>query len=460
MPFEGEFAQYRSITRVMQSSVVKNLLGSCEVREIPDNEDAQSIKPADARSSCWLPEFCIAVDGSFQEVPVNNGFPGANVAYVTLSSVLLDVKKMQELDAQRPVNPKQFRKIEKAQSFDVALPGCNVVLKGMTSSEAALRKVLFDLFAGIRAWEGSETLLDTYEALLAYKPADIAGRGQHCPYESCQDANRAFKVCQGEYDCGCQKALPLYSTDALRIHEGMNHAGPNGALVAEVMQVLERTWLVHVLRAMEQKKYLHLLGRIAFVLDGPLAVFGHPAWLSNSIQRELARINAKVVELTGKDMLILGVEKSGMFVTHFEMLDKYKEGAPGRVPPQSVYLLDDGYIKQNIIFSDSDKAYGSQTYFGRKLFYKTSSGAMIVASLPFFRGEHRKQATASPDQFPRLEDALSLLDQLYSTRYPNSLVPLISAHAEAALPMNLGRRLLEELARELVSRKTDATDSH
>lgn len=452
MPFEGEFAQYRSITRVMESEVVKSLLGSCEVRLPSDEDGVNTLKPADMKPSDWLPEFCIAVDGSFQEVPVNNGFPGANVAYVTLSSVVLDVKKMREFDAQRPVNPKEFKSVEKAQSFEMALPGCNVVLKGMTSSEAAFRKVLFDMFSGISELDGGESMLETYEALLAYKPVDVEGKGQKCPYASCQEPNRAFKVGLGEYQCTCVKGLPLYSVDALRIHEGMNPAGSNGAMVAEVMQALERVWLVHVLRAIERNNYLHLLQRVAFVMDGPLAVFGHPAWLSNSIQRELARINDKVIAATGKDMLILGIEKSGVFVSHFEMLDKQKDGEPGRVPVQSVYLLDDEYIKKNIIFSESDKDYGSQTYFGRKLFYKTAAGAMIVASLPFFKDSHKKLATANADQFPRLEDAMALLDQLQSSRYKNSVVPLIAAHAEAALPLNLGRRLLEELARELVSR--------
>lgn len=453
MPFEGEFAQYRSITRVMESEVVKSLLGSCEVRLPSDEEGSNTLKPANAKPSGWLPEFCIAVDGSFQEVPVNNGFPEANVAYVTLSSVVLDVKKMRELDTQRPVNPKEFKSVEKAQSFEMALPGCNVVLKGMTSSEASFRKVLFDMFSGISELDGGESMLETYEALLAYKPADVEGKGQKCPYASCQEPNRAFKVGLSEYQCSCANRLPLYSVDALRIHEGMNPAGSNGAMVAEVMQALERVWLIHVLRAIERNNYLHLLQRVAFVMDGPLAVFGHPAWLSNSIQRELTRINEKVIAATGKDMLILGIEKSGAFVSHFEMLDKQKDGEPGRVAVQSVYLLDDVYIKKNIIFSESDKDYGSQTYFGRKLFYKTAAGAMIVATLPFLKDGHKKLATANVDQFPRLEDAMALLDQLQSSRYKNSVVPLISAHAEAALPLNLGRRLLEELARELVSRK-------
>ena len=66
----------------------------------------------------------IAIDGSHAEVDIKNGFPGAEASYVTVASVILDVAKMQKLDQQRPVNPKEFKTIEKAESIDCALPGC------------------------------------------------------------------------------------------------------------------------------------------------------------------------------------------------------------------------------------------------------------------------------------------------------------------------------------------------
>lgn len=40
-------------------------------------------------------------------------------------------------------------------------------------------------------------------------------------------------------------------------------------------------------------------------------MFGPPAWLSAAISSELKRINKKVQECTGADLLILGIEKSG-----------------------------------------------------------------------------------------------------------------------------------------------------
>jgi hypothetical protein len=66
---------------------------------------------------------------------------------------------------------------------------------------------------------------------------------------------------------------------------------------------------------------------------------------------------------------------------------------------------------------------------------------------------HEDGNRADPDQYPRLADALTLLDQLASSRFPNAISPLISANAEAAIPMNLGSRVLEELAKRLIKER-------
>jgi hypothetical protein len=291
--------------------------------------------------------------------------------------------------------------------------------------------------------------LDTFEALLDLKPKT---EKQHCPYNDCQKPQQLFQRGKGNYACSCPLKKALFSTDSLRIHEGMDPAGSNGAMYAEIMQVLERTWLIHILRTIERNNWLSSLKRIAFIMDGPLAVFGHPAWLSQAFTRELSRINKLAKEKNGDDILLVGIEKTGMFVDHFLSLDRHPDGTPGKLAAGSVCLLDDNYIKRNVIFSDSTKVYGQDTYFGRKLFYKTSSGAFVVASVPLLNDKQKILTTAELNQFNRLSDSLNLLDRLVSSRYPNSLAPLISAHAEAAIPMNLGSRVLEKIARELVTK--------
>lgn len=256
MPYEGEFAQYRSLRRIAENERVKQLLGSFRVQERSGgSRSLRTIDAAELVAADHFPSWVLAVDGSHAEVRVQNGYPQAEASYVTVAAVLIDVDKIRELDRHRPVDPREFRKTEQPDSIDCALPSCNVILDGERSAKDSLRKALFEVFVSHRMAPETESLLDTYEALLAHKPDT---REQRCPYDDCPIAGD-FRRGRGRYVCGCSQARPLYSTDALRIHEGMNLEGTNGAMFAEIMQVWERVWIVHILRTFEQKKWLPLL---------------------------------------------------------------------------------------------------------------------------------------------------------------------------------------------------------
>ncbi|MEA5420230.1 DNA double-strand break repair nuclease NurA [Spirulina sp. CCNP1310] len=451
MPYEGEFAGYSSLRRIVQSERVKKLLGTYKIRDAADSLGSlQILEPVSIEPSDWKPKILIAIDGSHAEVSIKNGFPGAEAAYINVVSLILDIEKMRELDQKRPVNPQKFKKTQEAEpSIDCALPGCNVISEGESSAEASLRKAVFEVFKIHKMSDDGESLLDTYEALLKHKPD--TERKQKCPYEDCPiDAN--YPRGTNQYSCSCIFSRPLYSTDALRFHERMVPAGTNGAIFSEIMQTLERVWVIHILRTMEAQKWLPTLRRLAIVLDGPLAVFGQPAWISQAIRKELYRLNDLVRKATGgKDILLIGVEKTGQFVQHFEDIDRNSEGVSGVFPKQAVGLLTDSYIKKNIIFSEGTKMYGDATYFGRKFFYKTKSGARLVASLPFLKEDHRDMTRAEQSQYPRLADAIGLLDQLVSSRFANAFTPLVVANSEAAIPLSLGKKVLEGLAKELMT---------
>lgn len=451
MPYDGEFAQHRSIRRLSESQRVNDLLGSYRVR---DRAAVSATLPNLAMPTIipgtWSPSWVLAVDGSHVEVDVRNGYPGAEASYVTVASVLLDVAKMRSLETARPIDPRKFRTLERAECIDCALPGRNVVRDQDRSPRDSFRRSMFDVFQSVRMSSDAESLLDTYEALLRYKPS--SAQEQRCPYEDCPIRGE-YSRGAGEYRCTCPEQRPLFSTDALRIHERMNPIGNNGAIFAEIMQVWERVWLIHILRTLEAKRWLSSLRRLAIVLDGPLAVFGQPAWLSQAIYQELSRINQVARRFTGgQDLLLVGIEKTGLFVDHLSNIDKNEKGIAGQYPTGQVGLITDEYVKRHIVLSDSAKPYGDDTYFGRKFFYKTFSGAMIVATIPFLEPLHRDVSRADVTQYPRLADALNVLEQLVSSRYPNALMPLVSAHAEAAIPLNIGKKVLESLARELIDR--------
>jgi hypothetical protein len=105
-----------------------------------------------------------------------------------------------------------------------------------------------------------------------------------------------------------------------------------------------------------------------------------------------------------------------------------------------------------VIFSDSAKRYGADTYFGRKFFYKTKSGARIIANIPFLTPKQDSLLTDQPAAFPRFGTVCALLDKLVTSRFPNALAPIVSAHAQASIPLHLGQKVLRQLAQALMQR--------
>jgi len=217
-----------------------------------------------------------------------------------------------------------------------------------------------------------------------------------------------------------------------------------------MQQVWERLLLIHIIKCFERRGWLSSLKRLAFVLDGPLALFGHPAWMSAAVSLELKRLNELVAAETGRDLLLLGIEKTGTFVDHFEEIDQTETSGQLLFPPRSCFLPSDNYIKRRVIYSTSDKRYGADTYFGRKVFYKTATGARIVANIPFLSDDQDSIQSSDIEPYGQLPASCALLDKLISSRFKNALSPIVTAHAAAAIPLNLGAKVLQQLARALM----------
>jgi hypothetical protein len=446
MPYENEFASYRPLGRIAESERVTSLLKKARVFKRSDG--GPSIEPVPvSEPTAVMPDFVIAIDGSHAEVDVKNGYPGAKVGYCTVASVLLNLKKINLLDEHRPIDPVSFRQTEESSTIDAALPGSNVVTRDHISARDSFREQLYDVLHDEVFDEDDQTrLLETYEELLALKPET---REPLCPYDY-DGCDRHFGISPGLTGCPCEKQRAIYSTDALRIHERFHSDGSNGEALGEVMQVWERLLVIHILRCFERRNWLASLPRLAFVVDGPLALFGHPAWLSAAISKELMRINLKVRAACGRDILLIGIEKGGTFVDHFEQIDETETAGELLFAPKTCFLLSDTYIKRRVIYSSSEKRYGLDTYFGRKMFYKTTSGARIVANVPFLAAQQDTLESSDLDLYPQIPVCCAILDKLVSSRFPNSLSPIIAAHAQAAIPLNLGAKVLQQLAKALM----------
>jgi hypothetical protein len=452
MPYDGELANSGVVKRITQNPKVTAFLDGIEKRGRDDvSDNLVHITTDETSASDWLPQYVIGIDGGLQQIPIETGFPGSEVCYNTVVSVLLQIADMAEEDARsRPIPPKRFRELRKAQAIDAVLPGSNIVYKGSNNPVYTFRKQFFETLGANGVIVERESLLQTYERLQARRIGSST-KPQPCPWGDscagkCDDIIPAYTKGVGEYKCTCDAKQSLFSTDGLRIHDSFNPHGESGRMFGEAQMAIEHLWLVNVIRALVGNKEADVLDEIAFVMDGPLRIDGRPAWLSQAMINELQDLNAATKAKGGKDLLIFGVEKSGAFVEHLHRLDAREDGGE-RLPRGWLFLLDNAYIRKYIAIGD--RPYGEVTYYGRKFFYKNRTGALLCITVPFLNpgSEDRRQAVNS-SLFPRLADILSILDKLASARYPDAIIPIIAAHAEAAIPLSQGKRVLEQLVRE------------
>ena len=230
------------------------------------------------------------------------------------------------------------------------------------------------------------------------------------------------------------------------MHERFHDNASSQQAFTAFRQVTEHLLLVNILRYFYHKCDVAMFDEIAFVMDGPLAIFGMPAWLKGHIQMEIETIHEDLLARGKQGVLLIGIEKTGEFVNHFEELDWLRtEGVRQRLPNGAILVPTTEYIYRYISPSTSDKAYGEAVYYGRKLMYKNAMGQHTVVMTPTVNDEGRKRNSVSSEVFPRLNDALNIIDNLYTHLYQDGFAPLVRSNAHAAIPLRIGHRILDSL---------------
>lgn len=468
MPYEGERAVVtNSLKRLLESPKVAALKNRLQ-RAAP-RAGSQPVTPCQLErpNIQRLPKLVIAIDGSQGAIAMEDGFPGAEVGVVTVASVFIDLDKLRAVRDNGMPDPRRFKDLHTKSGIEMLLPSTNMVLDTHVDARSSYRAELFHNLNETRVLDDGETLLETYEVLLAARQDSGSGK-LGCPLlDSCGHKDAHYRAKPGSYLCNCEEQS-MYSTDALRIHEAFMDSGSNQTVITESRSVVEHLVLINLLRYFERYSLWRSINSIAFVMDGPLAVSGHPAWMAMSIKRELLRITDVCRTAIGSVPTIFGIEKTGLFQDHLALLDRpqRKPRTAGQHPdprtvrpashlkPGDVILVNDAYVKQNIIYKyepegSEQKAYGSTSHYGRKALYKTKTGALITVMSAFLRpGDDAMIPEAHSDQFPNLPTILSLLDTLVSNSYSNATIPLIVAHAEAAIPARANESVLRQFLQE------------
>src|SRR5689334_3750038 len=107
---EGSFISgqsYEPLRRLLSNSKIQEIQTQIRVKNTTEaiNWDEQTFKLNELDQSEWHPKLLIAIDGDYSKSIVENGYPGAEIGYITVSSVVILLDKVRELEKSEFIDP-------------------------------------------------------------------------------------------------------------------------------------------------------------------------------------------------------------------------------------------------------------------------------------------------------------------------------------------------------------------
>jgi hypothetical protein len=407
------------------------------------------LDPAQLGQDMWSPRWTMATDSSPFEHVVDPAFPSTRIVFAQMSAVLVDLQRLQTRIGPF-VDPAAIRDAQEATVMAGVLPSSNLMRSDGTPPMRAFREAVDELLR-TRHVEG-RSLFDVLAEVQAHR-VDTGGQAlasvPRCPacrieLRSADDRPVLFDT-NGSTCASCGEEI-LFS-DLLRVHETFREHGENGEACGRVMSVAERLitlgFLDHVHARMRG-----VVGDIALVTDGPLALFGEVAKLKTGLLR---RMQVVADELRQDDLrlpVIVGIEKSGVFVEHARAIRSH-------IPAETLMAPDHSYVERYITFRGSP--HGSETYYGRHFFYRSRNRRIYVITVPpLGRLDALPHEPFRPEDYPTLASTCALIETIGTRLYDDATIPLVLAHRFAAFPAETAGDVLRLHVEQHLGQEADA----
>jgi hypothetical protein len=364
MPYQRQNASKGGHSDLVRNPDIQAFLEQCQFLKQPSDEEAgriaESYLPAPTSES--LPGRVVASDASPYSDPIDNKFPSTQVGYVKASLVLIDVRKFQELSppGSRFVDPFKLAALHRnADSYSFALPGSNIRYKDASTVKDGFRRAVWDQLSDDRTRfypSGNEftvrgTLLALEHGRAGLKKCPACGVGHPAGMAHDRFIFTPGNEVQKCEDCG----VDVYLTDTLRIHEQVTDYGDCTSAVTRFMNAVEHLLIATFIRMLAHYQP-QALSSMAFVLDGPLAVFGQPASISFSLVSFYHGIAEELRRKGLKAPIVIGLQKDGQVMEHARSIAIFLKNGHFRV-------VDDQY-RDAFIAPVNNKNFGTETYFG------------------------------------------------------------------------------------------------
>lgn len=458
MPYDRQTAGKGGHSDFVRNPDVQAFLAECDYMRPPSDSEAESMAAtfvkAPGGSPPRLPDYVVASDASKSDTPINDKLPSTQIGFIKVSHVLIEMSKYADLvDLKtRFVDPFKAADLHRnAAPITYTLPGSNIRFQNSKSVKDGFRRAVFKQLSADKANGGSsqlilaETLLTLNEGSINLLVCSSCGEAGDFKF----DANVLQRTCP---ICG----EPVFLTDWLRLHEDISDFGNNTSAMTRMMNAVEHLLLAGLVNQVFRTD-ARALAKMAFVMDGPLAIFGQPAKLHARIMSLFYRINERLRELKLEPLLVIGLQKTGEVMDHANLLNKF-------LPSGVIRVLDDDYRNKYIKGSDSPAAnFGNETYYGQDFLFKTEKGRIFNFAVPY--PFMNKERTTDQKAFSvvkadmanygsLIERACDLIRHFELDLYDSAIVPVALAHRHASISIVPGGKVLDIITKTGLAAKS------
>jgi hypothetical protein len=376
----------------------------------------------------------IAIDGSYQEAVVRPEYPSSTLCFMQFGAVAFTRDDLLAVETTPHPAPEDMHRLRNLERLKLALPLKNMRLLDAQTLTDSIRQAVYRFF-NCSVMSGS-SLMETLRWFVfrEFQNRPTSERAWHLASSPCtpegEGVDLRLSEMRDDYTFLCGRTnKPIYLTDVFRLHERIDEELGAGGILSYLTTTIEQIIIAHILRLIARRRPA-ALSTIAIVKDGPLAFFGVTANLHRPMRELLVHLRRSA------EPNLIGVEKSGPFVEHaHEIADRMQAG--------QALILNDDYIYRCILASgasdETGRSYGASTYYGRKVIFKTRTGAVHVLTVP------TTEETADPQirHFMGFRIGLQVADLLHCDMYDDALFPVALANKLVSLSAHPSQRILE-----------------
>lgn len=425
-----EFASKINHSAIIQSDNIQDFLKNCN--EI--NIDIDNLVLPIAESIQYkLPQnikHIFAIDGSYSEAFINRNFPSVSLTYFNIGVLSFEMRNYDTITANTLIDPADLKKLKEVSKTAFAIPTKKLNIKTEKTFANGVRSAINDIFNKVQNSSlKTNPLYDTLEWLIFEKWSNAVEKIQiSCVSTECNEKIE-FKKGERKRECPiCGEKI--YLSDYLRLDALINEVTGSAGINAFLCAAIEQIYIAEIIKYFYETNK-SVLSTIVFIKDGSLAFFSKTFQMTRKFRNLIKHLNENRIDIN-----LIGLEKSGTFKDHACLIsDKLERG--------KYYLCNEEYIRKYIEPQETKDFYGSNTYYGKKVMFKTEAGDVLIAVIPV----KEYKATNSVTDLINAENCLNIVSKLRCNMYDDSLVPVAIINKLVSIAAMPSTNILEKFTK-------------